>query len=79
MSYFSVFMSIVSLLILNLMIGKIEILSSSANQHLSRDTKITEQHFYLSVLQSLPEVQAHLDDTTRFLPVYGFVLLFLPR
>ena len=35
---------------------------------LRRHAKITDQHFYVSVLQSLPEKQSHLDDTPLFVP-----------
>ena len=36
-----------------------------------RHAKIRDQHLYLSVLQSLPESQAHLDDTPVFYPSMG--------
>jgi len=34
----------------------------------SRHAAMTDRHFYVSVLQSLPEKQAHLDDTPIFVP-----------
>lgn len=43
-------------------------ITTSELQHASRHAKMTDQHFYLSVLQSLPEAQAHLDDTPVFYP-----------
>ncbi|KIJ98889.1 hypothetical protein K443DRAFT_103217 [Laccaria amethystina LaAM-08-1] len=43
-------------------------LTAAERDHASRHAKITDQHFYLSVLQSLPEAQAHLDDTPVFYP-----------
>jgi GINS complex subunit 4 len=39
--------------------------------------KITDQHFYLSVLQSLPEKQSHLDDTPLFVPPMSTSIIFL--
>ncbi|KAJ7594481.1 GINS complex Sld5 component [Mycena floridula] len=36
--------------------------------HASRQAKITENHFHVSVLQSLPESQSYLDDTPIFMP-----------
>ncbi|TFK21703.1 GINS complex, Sld5 component [Coprinopsis marcescibilis] len=43
-------------------------LTASEREHASRHAKITDQHLFLSVLQSLPESQAHLDDTPVFYP-----------
>ncbi|KIM44106.1 hypothetical protein M413DRAFT_443154 [Hebeloma cylindrosporum] len=43
-------------------------LTAAERDHASRHAKITDQHFYLSVLQSLPEKQSHLDDTPLFVP-----------
>ncbi|KAJ3482686.1 hypothetical protein NLJ89_g12123 [Agrocybe chaxingu] len=43
-------------------------LTAAERDHASRHAKITDQHFYLSVLQSLPDKQAHLDDTPIFVP-----------
>ncbi|KJA17328.1 hypothetical protein HYPSUDRAFT_1103641 [Hypholoma sublateritium FD-334 SS-4] len=45
-----------------------------ASRHVPRSTKnllhakLTDQHFYLEILQSLPEKQSHLDDTPMFVP-----------
>jgi len=41
---------------------------SFLNLRIPRHAKITDQHFYLSVLQSLPEKQSHLDDNPLFVP-----------
>ncbi|EAU83489.1 hypothetical protein CC1G_04745 [Coprinopsis cinerea okayama7 len=43
-------------------------ITASEREHASRHAKLTEQHLYLSVLQSLPEAQSHLDDTPVFYP-----------
>ncbi|KAJ2913677.1 hypothetical protein MD484_g6734, partial [Candolleomyces efflorescens] len=43
-------------------------LTASEREHASRHAKLTDQHLYLSVLQSLPAAQAHLDDTPVFYP-----------
>jgi len=46
-------------------------LTSAERDHALRQAKITDQHFYLSVLQGLPEKQSHLDDTPLFVPPMG--------
>ncbi|PPQ68128.1 hypothetical protein CVT24_002954 [Panaeolus cyanescens] len=43
-------------------------LTAAERDHAIRHARITDQHFYLSVLQSLPEAQSHLDDTPIFVP-----------
>ncbi|KAF8197050.1 hypothetical protein BJ912DRAFT_846644 [Pholiota molesta] len=43
-------------------------LTAAERDHASRHAKLTDQHFYLSILQSLPEKQSHLDDTPLFVP-----------
>ncbi|KAH6904986.1 hypothetical protein BKA70DRAFT_515790 [Coprinopsis sp. MPI-PUGE-AT-0042] len=43
-------------------------ITAAERDHASRNAKIRDQHLYLSVLQSLPESQAHLDDTPVFYP-----------
>ncbi|KAF9005088.1 hypothetical protein BDQ17DRAFT_1353767 [Cyathus striatus] len=43
-------------------------LTAVERDHASRQAKLTDRHFYFSVLQSLPEVQAHLDDPPAFTP-----------
>ncbi|KAF8896850.1 hypothetical protein CPB84DRAFT_1731501 [Gymnopilus junonius] len=43
-------------------------LTAAELDHASRHAKITDQHFYVSVLQGLPEKQSHLDDTPLFVP-----------
>jgi hypothetical protein len=45
----------------------------------ARHAKIRDQHLYLSVLQSLPESQAHLDDTPVFYPSMGASLSFCEK
>jgi len=46
-------------------------LTAAEREHASKHAKLTDQHFYASVLQSLPEAQAHLDDTPVFYPSMG--------
>ncbi|KAH9475171.1 DNA replication complex GINS protein sld5 [Psilocybe cubensis] len=43
-------------------------LTAAERDHASRHAKLTDQHFYVSVLQGLPEKQSHLDDTPLFVP-----------
>lgn len=43
-------------------------LTAAERDHASRHAKITDQYFHLSVLQSLPEKQSHLDDNPLFVP-----------
>ncbi|KDR72993.1 hypothetical protein GALMADRAFT_252372 [Galerina marginata CBS 339.88] len=43
-------------------------LTAAERDHASRHAQITDQHFYLTVLRSLPEKQSHLDDTPLFVP-----------
>ncbi|KAF5320148.1 hypothetical protein D9611_010297 [Ephemerocybe angulata] len=43
-------------------------LTAGEREHASRHAKLTDKHLYVSVLQSLPEAQAHLDDTPVFYP-----------
>ncbi|KAF9267216.1 GINS complex Sld5 component [Marasmius fiardii PR-910] len=43
-------------------------LTTSELEHARRFAKLTDQHFHLSVLQSLPETQADLNDTPIFMP-----------
>ncbi|KAF9555942.1 Sld5-domain-containing protein [Agrocybe pediades] len=43
-------------------------LTAAELDHASRHAKLTDQHFYLSVLQGLPEKQSHLDDSPLFVP-----------
>lgn len=43
-------------------------LTAAEREHASRHAKLTDQHLFHSVLQSLPEAQAHLDDTPVFYP-----------
>ncbi|KAF5319661.1 hypothetical protein D9619_008640 [Psilocybe cf. subviscida] len=43
-------------------------LTAAERDHASRHAQLTDQHFYNSVLQGLPEKQSHLDDTPLFVP-----------
>ncbi|TEB26489.1 GINS complex, Sld5 component [Coprinellus micaceus] len=43
-------------------------LTASERDYASKHARLTDQHLYLSVLQSLPPAQAHLDDTAVFSP-----------
>jgi len=43
-------------------------LSENEVDHARRFARLTDQHFYVSVLQGLPENQQTLDDKTPFLP-----------
>ena len=43
-------------------------LTAAERDHALRHAKLTDQHFHLAVLQSLPEKQSHLDDTPLFVP-----------
>jgi len=43
-------------------------LTAAERDHALRHSKLTDQHFFLTVLQSLPEKQSHLDDTPLFVP-----------
>ncbi|KAF8433919.1 hypothetical protein L210DRAFT_3613993 [Boletus edulis BED1] len=43
-------------------------LSENEVDHARRFAKLTDQHFYVSVLQGLPDNQQTLDDKTPFLP-----------
>ncbi|KAG2052371.1 GINS complex, Sld5 component [Suillus hirtellus] len=43
-------------------------LSESEVEHARRFARLTDQHFYYSVLQSLPETQQTLDDQPPFVP-----------
>jgi len=43
-------------------------LSENEVDHARRFARLTDRHFYLSVLQGLPETQQTLDDKTPFLP-----------
>jgi len=43
-------------------------ISAAERDHASRHANLTDRHFHLSVLQSLPPAQASLDDEPIFLP-----------
>ncbi|KAL0948213.1 hypothetical protein HGRIS_010819 [Hohenbuehelia grisea] len=43
-------------------------ISASERAYASKQAQILDQHFWVTVLQSLPESQAHLDDTPLFTP-----------
>jgi GINS complex subunit 4 len=43
-------------------------LTAAERDHALRHAKLTDEHFYLAVLQGLPEKQSHLDDTPLFVP-----------
>jgi GINS complex subunit 4 len=45
--------------------------SSMEFNHVFRFARLTDQHFYHSVLQSLPETQQTLDDRPPFVPSMG--------
>ncbi|KAF8881618.1 hypothetical protein BD779DRAFT_1445413 [Infundibulicybe gibba] len=43
-------------------------ITAAERDYASRHAQLTDRHLYFSVLQSLPETQAHLDDTPIFMP-----------
>jgi len=43
-------------------------LTAAERDHALRHAKLTDQHFFVTVLQGLPEKQSHLDDTPLFVP-----------
>jgi len=45
-----------------------ERITAAERDYASRHAHLTDRHFYLSVLQSLPESQSHLDDAPAFMP-----------
>lgn len=53
--------------------------SSMVVDHVPRFARLTDQHFYHSVLQSLPETQQTLDDQPPFVPSMGMEVNVSPR
>ncbi|KAF4583922.1 GINS complex subunit [Pleurotus pulmonarius] len=43
-------------------------ISASERTYASKQARILDNHFWVTVLQSLPEAQSHLDDTPIFMP-----------
>lgn len=43
-------------------------LTAAERDHASRQAHMLDRHLFVSVLQSLPPAQAHLDDTPVFVP-----------